>query len=202
MNPKNITIALIAALTYEILLKTMHLILPRSLTNFPPPVIGMAITLVIFCIIILFLFSFAQQAKNNSELRTTLYLLVVCLLLSAMFRLIRPGGGSGYQHLRLLGHIVGLLQSILLVAMMAFYQRQISSGSRALQNAAVLVIALFAAGVIKSALELVDYLRFVHRGIMTDYPPAFYMAIFILFLLTHAAMIGFLCCYYKTVSTA
>lgn len=202
MQARHITMALIIALAYEILYKISGLLLPSVQRGAVANSVTTAISFLIVGIIILFLLSFSRELKDNKAVRILSQLIIACFVLHLLLRMMRMVDASQLQTLRAIGYLISFIQSILLVALMGFYRRQIPSGAHSLLCATTVVTVMLAAGIAKSALEFIDYLRFALRGIMTEPSAAFCIGVFFLFLLSHGAMIYFLCCYYNQLKMA
>ena len=196
-NLKNVTIALMIALAYEILLKVGHLLFPSLMKGAVISSMTSVLFFIVGVIIILFLFYFYSEERSNKNVGLIMKILVVFFILNFLFRLppvnkvISPGS------IHTAKEIFGFITSILLFLFMLFYTRGIPASEKSLHQAATFVLVMFGIGVIKSLYSLVIYFRFLIAGVTSLFPPLFYNMMFVLFLLTHLSMIYFLYRYYQ-----
>lgn len=197
MNVKNMTLAMIIALSYEIVLKLIIIILPTVVHSQIFTNITKLLSLIVGIIIILFLFFFYNKEKSNKSIQAVLKILIVCFVLGFLLRLPVTRNTFGYSDALFVGEIVGLIQAILLLLLMILYQKAIPSHKKTLKFAAVFVAVMFGIGVIKSGYFLINYTIFVATGMAADASPMCSKISLIFFLLTHISIIYFLYQYYQ-----
>lgn len=197
MNLKNMTIALIIALAYEILLKLSHLLVPSLFNQSPIYSITWVLSFIVGVIIILFMVSFYKEEGPNKKVEIVLKILIGCIVLHFTFRLPITRSMIDYKVVRLVGEIVGFIKAILLFALLIFYKGEIPFGERLIKQAAVFATVVFGIGVIKSLYSLINFAKFVISGVTVSFSPIFYNIMFILFLMTHISIIYFLYRYYQ-----
>jgi hypothetical protein len=194
---KNMTIALIIALIYEIVLKLVHMAIPNLFTM--PFVYGIVPLLfnIVGVIVILFMFSFYLEERSDKKVESVLRILIGCMVLHFIFRLPGTQKMIGFQVFRLIGEAIGLVQAILLFALVIVYKKTIPYGEDRMTQAAVFVIDMFGIGIAQSLYSFIYYIRYAISGKMTDTSFTVFIVMLILFALTHAAMINFLYRYYQ-----
>jgi len=202
VNLKNMSIALIIALAYEVLLKLGYLLLPSLVDVSTVSGITSILSYIVGVTIILFVFFFYKEERSNTRIKMIVKILMGCIVLQFMFRLPITRAMSDYQVVRLAGEMVGFIRAILLFVLLIFYRRDIPSGEKLIRQAAVFVAVMFGIGVFQSLLSLVAFVRFVISGITVYYSPFFYRIMFALFLMTHVSIIYFLYRYYQFKFTA
>ncbi|MEJ2505971.1 MAG: hypothetical protein P8Y81_06890, partial [Ignavibacteriaceae bacterium] len=130
MNLKNMIIALIIALLYEILLKLSYILTP-SMFNIPiVSGITSVLSFIVGVIIILFVFMFYIEERSNQQLEMVLKILIGCIVLHFILRLPITRNMIDYKLVRLSGQIIGLIQAILYFVLLIFYKREIPSGEK------------------------------------------------------------------------
>lgn len=197
MNLRNLTIGLIGALVYEIVLKTGHLLVPSIFTvSFVSGVASMLFFMVSI-IIILFMFSFYNEERSNKKVEMVLKILLGCMVLQFILRRLITQKIIDSQVIPLIGEIIGFFAAALFFVLMIFYKRTIPSHEKFLHQATTFVAIMFGIGIIKSFYALIQSTRFFISGMMVEYPSSFYHLMFIVFLLNHASIIYFLYCYYR-----
>jgi hypothetical protein len=184
------TLALLAALAYEMLLKISHLLVPL----FPPPVEALVaiLSLAVAAVLIAFLIAFHQEERKNPRVALFTKLLLLCLLLRILLRLQGAGALMDFQSARLASVSIDLLQALVLFALLLSFRGEIPSQERALKAAGLLLTVLAGIGILRSFLAFLDFLRFVTSGAVVEPSRIFQAAVFVLFLLTHGSMIYFL----------
>jgi len=197
MNVKNMTLAMIIALSYEIVLKLIIIILPTIVSSLIFAAVTKLLSLIVGIIIILFLFFFYNKEKSNKSIQTVLKILIVCFVLGFLLRLPLTRNAFGYSDALFVGEIVGLIQAIILLVLMILYKKTIPSHEKSLILAAIFAAIMFGIGIIKSGYILINYTIFVATGMTADASPIWFKISFILFLLTHISIIYFLCRYYQ-----
>jgi hypothetical protein len=191
------TISLIIALVYEILLKLSHILIPSLFNISPVSGITSVLSFIVGVIIILFMFSFYKEEKHNKKFELMLKLLIGCIVIHFMLRLPTTQRMIDFRAVRLLGDIIGFVKAILFFVLLILYRREIPSGEKLMTQATVFLIVMFGIGTVESLYSLIDFARFVISGITVNYSPIFYNIMFILFLITHLSIIYFLYRYYQ-----
>ena len=197
VNLKNMTIALIISLAYEMLLKLSHTLIPSLFNISVIPRITSVISFVVGVIIILFLFLFYQEERTNDKVALVLKLLIGCFVLQFILRLPITEKMIDYKMVRLIVALLGFINAILLFVLMIFYKREIPPEENLLNQAAMFITVMFGMNIIKSLYSFISFMRFVFSGITVHYSPIFHYILFVLFLVTHASIIYFLCRYYQ-----
>ncbi len=197
INLKNMTIALIISLAYEILLKLSHLFIP-SLFNisFVSNIISL-LSFIVGAIVILFIFLFYKEEEFNKKVKIVLKILIGCIVLIFIFRLPIIRNITDYKIQRLIIEIIGFIKAILLFIILIFYKSEIPYDKQFIKKAAVFLTVMFGIGIIKSLYSLFTFLIFVISGTIVNYPPIFYSIMIIIFLITHISIIFFLHRYYQ-----
>jgi hypothetical protein len=193
----NMTIALVIALAYEIVLKLARMTIPSLLDA--PPVSGITsvLSLVVGLVIILFLLSFHNEEGSNKNIALVLKIVIGCFVLHFLSRLPMMRNLLGYQALRFVDEIIGFVTAVVLLVLLVLYGRAIPAGERSMKQAAVFLTVMLAIGVLRNAVSLAAYARFVISGATTDFSQPFYTTMVILFFMTHASIIYFLYRYYQ-----
>lgn len=197
MNLKNMTMALIIALVYEMLLKLSHIVIPTLFNVRPVSAITSLLSFFIFVIIVLFLLLFYKKERFSQEITVLIKVLIGCFVLSVALRLPIIQNLIDHHQVRLLQEIVGFVQAVLLFIFSIFYKSTIPSGERLMRNAALFITVMFGIGIIKSLYSLIIFSRFVISGISVNFSPIFNGTMVILFLITHGSLIYFLYRYYQ-----
>jgi hypothetical protein len=192
MNLKNVTIALIAALAYEILLKVCIKFIPSFIYSPAISTISSILFYVVSIIILMFFIYFYQEERSDKKIESSIKLLLICFIVHIflLWPTIRIPIGS--EIIRLMQELLNLVKALLLFRLIMIYKKNVLPGDTPFEQAAFFVTIMFGIGIIKSTLSLFDYTRYLIVGEMIDYPPVFYTIIFIVFLLTHLSMINFL----------
>jgi hypothetical protein len=194
MNVRKLSIALMIALTYELLSKLGHAIVP-SITNIPA--FSAIPSILILLIIILFLYFFHLEERANRVIGRVLVLLLSFFVIRLLLKTLVVSNSLPFTVIRLSGFCAGLAISILLFVLMFLYQKTIPLQVKHLQQATIFTTAMFGIGILKSLGALIDYSRFLITGNTTDYPPLFMHLMTLLFMLTHLSMIYFLFRYHQ-----
>ena len=197
MNLKNMTIALIIALAYEIVLKLSHLFIPSLFNISPVFSITSVLSSIVGVIIILFMFSFYKEERTNKKVEMVLIILIGCIVLHFILRLPITRNMIDYKVVRLVGEIIGFFKAILLFVLLIFYKSEIPSDKKSIKQAAVFLAVVFGIGIIKSLYSLIAFTSFVISGITVNFSPIILNMMFILFLITHTSIIYFLYRYYQ-----
>lgn len=197
MNLKNMTIILIIASAYEILLELSHLFIPSLFNISPVSNITSVLSFVVGVIIILFMFSFYREERTNKKVEMVLKILIGCIVLHFILRLPITRNMIDYKVVRLVGEIIGLINAILLFILLIFYKSGIPSAKKSIKQAAVFLTVMFGIGIIKSLYSLITFTRFVISGITVNFSPIFLNMMLILSLITHTSIIYFLYRYYE-----
>jgi hypothetical protein len=198
INLKNMTLALIVTLSYEFILKLTHVFTPalhgisfvREITSILFHVIGV--------IIVIYIFFFYKEEKDIDErIGQILKLLILCVALSFFFRLPVIRESINNQVFRIVSHLIGLISSILLFALVVIYKKFVPSTEKQLDRAALIISITFGIGIVTSLIQLIEITQFAVSGEMTHHSHLFFNLVFILFLVTHASIINFLYRYYQ-----
>lgn len=197
MNLKNMTIALIISLVYEILLKLSHRLIPSLFNISVISGIASVLSFAVGIIIVLFLFYFYQEERANEKVALVLKLLIGCFVLHFILRIPITEKMIDFKAVRLIGETFGFIKAILLFVLMIFYKRDISSDEKLMKQATIFVTVMFGIDIIKSLHSFISYARFVISGITVYYSPIFYNILFVLFLIAHLSIIYFLYRYYQ-----
>jgi CDP-diglyceride synthetase len=192
-----ITIALMAALAYEMVLKFLHLISPSLFNVHAVSGVTSLLTFLVGCIIVLFLLSFYNEERSDRNVALILKILLAFFIVAILFRLPIVQNLMGFQTTRLFSEMIGSVVAICLFVLIIFYGKSISAEKNALKQAAVFLTVMLGIGMLKSIFSSVLYVQFVVSGAMTDPFASFYAAMTILFFITHASMIYFLYRYYQ-----
>lgn len=197
MNIKNLSIALIIALTYEIVLKLSYTFIP-SLANAQIVSNITAITFIIVkLIIVLFLFYFYLEEKSNKILGLTIKIIFALFTVNFLFRAQIAQKAFGVEYVRLINEIFGFITVILLFLLLILFKRGILPDEKKLNLAVTFVLVMFGFNIIKSLYSVFMYFRFVISGITASFPGLFINMMFLLFLITHLSIIYFLFRYYQ-----
>jgi hypothetical protein len=191
------TIALIIALVYEILLKLSYILIPSLFHISFASIITSAFFFIVSIVIILFIYFFYKEEKPDNKIELVLKILIGCFIINFILRLPLSQKMIDNKVIRLLGDVVGFINAILLFGFFILYKKKILPGERLISQAIIFVTIMFGIGVIKSLYSLISYARFVASGITVTYSPIFYNIMFILFLVTHLSIINFLYHYYR-----
>ena len=197
MNVKYATVALIAVLFYEILLKTIHFLIPSVFTVSFFSSITSVLAVLSRIIILLFLYYFYQEEKSNRKIALILKILLFSFVCVYILKLSVLSKIIDYHVIVLSRHLFSFLNTVLFFIFIIIYKRECISEYKLLTRASVFVAIMFGIGIIKSLLALASYLRFVFSGYMTSFSPEFYHVVFLIFILTHLALLYFLFQYYK-----
>jgi hypothetical protein len=197
MNLKNMTIAFIISLVYEILLKLSHIVTP-ALFNFSlVSGITSVLSFIVGITIIMFMYFFYKEEKYNKNIELILKILIGFIVIHFIIRLPLAERMIDFKVVRLVGEVLGFIKSILFFAFLILYKREIPSNEKLIAQATVFITIMFGFGIIKSLYSVINFSRFVISGITINYSPIFYNIMFILFLTTHVSIIYFLYCYYR-----
>jgi hypothetical protein len=196
VNPRYTTVALIVALLYEVLLKLGHSFVPSLFDAAPVVRATSVLSLCVALVIVLFLISFYGEERANKKIGLLVLILIGFMIVRSLGRLPTARDALDYKVFSLVGGAMAFVQSVLMFTLMMLYARTIPPGGN-LRHAAVLVTAVFGVNVIKNLLSLAFYMRFFVAGIATEFAPAFYDIMLVLFLVTHAAIVYFLYRYYQ-----
>jgi hypothetical protein len=202
MNIRSMTFALIVAVAYTILLKLGHVLAPSLFEVSAVGVAKAVMSVAVGVVIILFLVAFHNEEKAKGRLATALKVLIACFVLRVVMRLEVMGAALDHQKVRVAGDVVGVAISILLLVVIMLYRAEIPSGPKPLRRASAIVAVMFGIGVVKNLVSLGYLVRFDASGAMTEFPPAFYNMMFVLFLLTNGSVLYFLFRYYELKSAA
>jgi hypothetical protein len=197
LNVKNMTVALIIAVVYTILLKLSHVVAPSLFELSAVGTVKAVLSVAVGVVIILFLLSCHHEEGADGRLAAALKLLIGCFVLRVVLRLAGAGEAIDHQALRLAGDVVGVAVSALLFVVMVLYVGRVPSGQGPLKRASALVAVMFGIGVVKSLVSLGYLVRFAASGAMTEFPPALYNAMLVLFLVTNGSILYFLFRYYE-----
>jgi hypothetical protein len=194
---KNLTIALIILLAYEILLKLSHVFIPFAFNISLISSITRIISFMVGVVIILFIFLFYKAERSNRKLAIVLKIVLGCIILHFILRLPMAREMIDHKVVRLVGELVGFVEAIFLFLLMIFYKKGIPANGKAIKRAANFAAIMFSIGIIKSLSSLITFTRYVISGIETDFSPIFYNTMLIIFIFTQASVINFLFRYYQ-----
>jgi hypothetical protein len=192
MNTKKFAIALIAGLSYEVLLKLCLTFAPSVLEHPALAAVSSILSFLVGVVLILFLLLFYKENRSNQKVAAVSLSLVACFALRFLLRLPALRSLVGYEPTRFVGEALGFATAILLFLLAWWYRSCIPGGGKSLRGAADVLAALLAVAVVPHIYSLIDYARFMSRGTTTDFPPAIYQVMFMLFVLTHASAMYFL----------
>lgn len=196
MIPRYTTVALIVALSYEILLKLGHSFVPSLFAASPVIRTTSILSLFVALVIILFLVSFYGTERGNRKVGLLILILIGFMVVRSLGKLPILRNAMDHRIFLLVREAFGFVQSVLLFMLTMLYARAIPSGG-SLRQAAVLMVAMFGINVIKNMMALVFYTRFFVTGIAMEFQPAFLNIMLVIFLVTHASIVYFLCRYYQ-----
>ena len=197
MNAKNMSLALIAVLVYEVLLKLTHILTPSlHEISFVTDIIPI-LRIVTGIILVTFVYFFYREEKQSGGIGRLLKATLLCVALSVIIKLPILKGAVDVILLRVIGQYIGLIISVLLLLVIAVYKKTVPAEHNRLHQAAMFLSVTFAIAIVTSAVRCFEITRFAVSGEMTVHSPAFFFFMFILFLVTHAAAINFLCRYYQ-----
>jgi hypothetical protein len=192
MNEKNAAVALMAGLSYEVLLKLCRTFLPALLSISSVAAIASALSFLVGVLMILFLIFFYQGNRSNQGIARVSVLLVVCSFVRFVLRLPAVRDPMGFSAARFAEVALGLVTAFFLFLLVLWFRRSVPAERKSLRQAATLLITLLAVGLVSHVWSLVDYAHFVNSEIGAEYPPAFYHMMMLLFILTHVSAIYFL----------
>ncbi len=196
MNIKNITIALIIALAFDILKKTVQ-ILSAGLSNSALVSESMTVfSFVVSAILLVFLVTFYQEERGQRSLSRIIKFVLGTYLILVLFRISWISQLLPYQYYRLLIETVGLCQSVLLFILVYVFRKKIAPADKFLTDASLIVLVMFGLWILKDMLALLSSGRYALTGVETLFSTAFYGLIFAVFLFRHLAVIYFLYNYY------
>jgi hypothetical protein len=194
---KNMTVALVIALAYEILFKLSHMLAPSLFNLSIVSLVTSLLSFIVWVTIILFMFLFYKEERSSANVAMAIKMLIACIVLQFVFRSPAASGVMSHQTARLVGEVIGLVKAVVLFALVILYRSTIPIGERSIKQAAVFIAVMFGIGIVKSLSSIIYFARFLISGTTVDYPPAFYSIMFIVFLATHASIIYFLYRYYQ-----
>jgi hypothetical protein len=197
LNLKNMTIALIIALCYEILLKLSRQFIPILFHNASLTNTTQVLSFLTGIIIILFMILFYQQEGTDKKVKLVLKILIGLLILHFILRLPFTEYLINYRAARLTGEIIGFIQAVFLFLLLIFYQNQISPREKLFKQAAVFLTIMFGITIFRNLFSLIFYTYFIISGISVTFSPLFYQVLFFLFLITQVTVIWFLYGYYQ-----
>jgi hypothetical protein len=197
LNLKNMTIALIIALSYEILLKLSRQFIPLLFHNAPVINITQVLSLLTGIIIILFIILFYKQEGTDKKVKLVLKILIGLLILHFILKLPQAGNLINYKTARLAREIIGFIQAVLLFLLLIFYQSEISPGEKLFKQVAIFLTVIFGITIFRNLFSLIFYTYFIISGISVTFSPLFYQVMFFLFLITQVTIIWFLYGYYQ-----
>ncbi len=197
MHIKNVTLALIAALIYEVLLKLGRIVIPTAFYSSAVTALTSILFFIVSIIIILFVVFFYGEEKVYKTVRFVLQILIIALLVQFLVRLPFAGKIMDYQAARVARELIGLLVAFLFFALMVVYKRVVPAVEKSLQRAAFFLTIMLGIGVIKNLSSFIVYMRFVFSGRTIEFSTQFYDLMFVLFLITHLSIIWFLYQYYR-----
>jgi hypothetical protein len=199
VNARSMTVALMMAVAYKILLKVGHVVVPSFFEVPAVRAVNTLLSAAVAVVIILFLVAFHNEEGAGGRLGTVLKVLIACLILRFILRM---GAALDHQAVRLAGEALGVLVSILLFVVIAIYRRRIASGRSSLRGAATVVEVMLGIGAVKSLVSFGYLVRFVASGVITEFPQALYSVMLVLFLVTSGSLLYFLFRYYELKSAA
>jgi len=202
LNLSRVTIALMAALLYEILLKLSH--------SFAPFIFGIPLVASITSLLnvltgvlsILFLFYFLQKEKDNGPLELVLKMTLGVVILAFLYRLPLPHSVNDFKTFRFIGEILGFAGAALFFLTLQMYRKNIPQSARLFQQAIAVLSVVFAIDMLKSLYSLITFARFILFGAIVDFPIAFHRAMFVLFIIGHVTLIYFLYQFYLFTSSS
>jgi hypothetical protein len=192
MNTKNSAVALIAGLSYEVLLKLCRTLVPSL---FDVPLVATTssmLSLLVGLAMILFLVLIYKEHRSNQGVVRVSVSLVACLLVRFALRLLLVRGRIEFHVTRFVDVAIGLVTALLLFLLVLWFRRSVPVDRKSLRHAASLLATLLAIGLVTHLYSLIDYAHFMTSGIPTDDPPLCYHLMLLLFILTHASAIYFL----------
>ena len=197
MSLKNLTIALMVFLAYEILLKLSHVLIPSAFNISFISSITRILSFMVGVVIILFLFLFYKAERSNRKLTIVLKIVLGCIILHFILRLPITREMIGYKAVRLGGELLDFIKVVFLLVLFIFYKKGIPADRELIKQAADFAAIMFSIGIIKSLFSLITFTRYVLSGKETDFSPIFCNTMFIIFLFTQASVIYFLFRYYQ-----
>jgi hypothetical protein len=192
MNTKNTAVALIVALSYEVLVKLCRTFTPSVFEHPTVAAILSMLSFLVGIVLILFLLFFYQENRSNRRLAGVSFSLVACFALRFVLRLPVLRGLMGFQANRFLEEAIGFITAVLLFLFILWYRSGLAPGWKPLKRAAGILATLLGVALVPHAYSLVLFVLFMSSGIPTDFPPAIYQIMLLLFILTHASAIYFL----------
>jgi len=196
MNIKNITIALIIALAFDMLKKTVQILFGGLYSSALVSGSMTTISFIIGAILLVFLVTFYQEERGHRPLSRIIQFVLGTYLILILFRISWIAQLLPYQYYRLLIETVGLCQSVLFFALVYVFRKQIAPADKFLTDASLIVLVMFALWILKDILALLSSARYALTGVETLFSTAFYSLIFAVFLFRHLAVIYFLYNYY------
>ena len=192
MNTKRTAIALMIGLSYEVLLKLCHTFAPSVFEYSAIAAVSSILSFLVGVVLILFLLLFYKENRSNQKVAGVSLSLVACFALRFVLRLSVLRSLVGYETTRFTGDTLGFVIAVLLFLLVVWYRSCIPGERKSLKLAAEILAALLAVALIPHIYSFIDYTHFMSSGTTTDFPPAIYQVMFVLFVLTHASAIYFL----------
>ncbi|MFZ5518706.1 MAG: hypothetical protein ACOY90_18900 [Candidatus Zhuqueibacterota bacterium] len=197
MNLKNLTIALIIALVFEVTLKLSHRLAPFIFEI--PLLVNITSLLKVLTgvLIILFLFYFLQTEKDGGTVELALKITLGVVILAFLYRLPLPHSVNDFKTFRFIGGILSVAGSALFFLLVLMYRKKIPQSAGPFLQAITLVSVVFAIDILKNLYSLITLVRFIMFGAIVDFPFAIHRAMFVLFIFGHLALIYFLYQFYR-----
>ncbi len=197
MNLKHMTVLLIAVLIYEVVLKLTHVLLPSLHEISLVASVTAGLRYVTGVILVAFIYLFYMAEKEYGGIRQVAGLIMIFVALNVILRLLVTRGTGDHASIRVVSQLAGLSISVLFFMLVVVYRRNVPLAQKPLRCAALLVAVTFGIGIGTSLVKSIEITRFAVHGEMTDHSPLFFNLMFVLFLVTHAAVIYFLYRYYQ-----
>ncbi|MCI0513902.1 hypothetical protein L0128_11870 [candidate division KSB1 bacterium] len=197
MNLKNLTLALIGVLIYELVLKLSHHFVPSFFELAPVAAITSIIFFISGIIIILFMICFYQAERTHQTIKLACQIIIAGMVLNFILRLPLMQNRIDLQVIRMVREVIGCLNAMFLFILVVAYRQSLPDRAKSLKQAAGVLAILFGFGIIKTLLAAIYYSRFVVTGVTRDVSPWVNYFWLILFLVTHLSLIYFLYWYYR-----
>jgi len=194
---KNMLLALMIALGYEMVLKAGRLLVPGWFNSPFMHSLTPLLSILVSLIILLFLISFYQEEKGYKPIGNMVKILIVLFVLNFIFKLAVVRDALGYQSARLTGEIFSLITVALMFSLLIFFIHRLPAENVLLKQATLFLLFMFGIGIIKNIFSMYVFGRFVLSGVTMEFSDWFYQMMMVIFFLTHLSLIYFLFRYYQ-----
>jgi hypothetical protein len=192
MNLKNLTIAVIIGLFYEILLHIcaifFNIVSIHRITSLLSFLFGL--------VILAFFIAFYKEERSNKNIKLVLEILIGFFVISLILMLPITHNMNNLKFLRLLEMIVRLINIVLFFTLLISISNIIKSDNKLFHQAVTVLTFMLGINIFTHLFSIITYIRFIISGV-TFNSSIFINSVLALFLVTHLSMIYFLYRYYK-----